>query len=237
MCQLIDETATRLHPSCMGNSRVWRGIFAVLLSCLVQCARYDAQPSYLGLTLLLGRSSEPAAGTTATRTGYRIFLSATTVDGNIGGISGADSICNSDANRPSTQWTYTAFLVDGTKRRACTAANCPGGTAEHIDWILYANQPYYRSDGTTSLFTSNADGIFIFGNFANAMTGIASSYYTGFSSAGDWTSSGSNCTSWTSNNAVRLGRTGTGTFTNYGSLRDASNTNCSTVLRLLCVEQ
>lgn len=227
--------AARLHASLMGNSRTWLGIFAALLSCLVHCARYGAEPSYLGLTLLLGRSSEAATG--SARTGYRIFLSAATVSGNIGGIGGADTICNSDANRPSTQFSFKALLVDGTNRRACTAANCPGGAAEHIDWILYANRQYYRSDGTTALFTSNADGIFVFGNFANAMTGVASSYYTGFSSAGDWTSSGSNCTSWTSNNAVGLGRTGTGTFTNYGSLRDASNTNCNTVLRLLCVEQ
>ncbi len=211
-----------------------RLFLAALLPVLISgCAEYNAPSSYAGLALLLARSTQAEA---AALDDFRIFLTAATTAGNTGGIGGADSICNNDVNRPSAR-NYKALLVDGVNRRACTTANCPGGTAEHIDWVLYANKRYFRSDGTTSLFTANDAGIFVFGNLSNAMTGTANSYYTGFSSAGDWTSSGSNCLLWANNTSGNIGRTGTGTFTNYSTLRDASNTTCDTVLKLLCVEQ
>ncbi|GBF44125.1 hypothetical protein LPTSP2_34280 [Leptospira ellinghausenii] len=40
------------------------------------------------------------------------------------GISGLDSQCNSDENKPSGSGTYKAMVADGTNRIACTSANC-----------------------------------------------------------------------------------------------------------------
>ncbi|PKA12234.1 hypothetical protein CH372_10220, partial [Leptospira meyeri] len=77
------------------------------------------------------------------------------------GISGFDNHCNNSANKPSGSHTYKALISDGIKRRACSTANCSGGTSEHIDWVLKPNQQYKRKDGTTIIGTTNANGIFV----------------------------------------------------------------------------
>ena len=54
--------------------------------------------------------------------------------GNLGGIAGADAVCNSDAAKPSiTPNIYKAMIVDGTTRKASTTTNAGDG---QIDWVL-----------------------------------------------------------------------------------------------------
>lgn len=199
------------------------------------CAQYNANSSFLGLLLNQASSSSVTASVASQR---RIFLSATTHDGNFATIAAADSICNNDANRPATTSTYKAFLVDGTNRNACTSTNCAtNGILENVDWVLQPNTTYYRSNGTTPIFTTNAAAIATF-NFTNSFTGTAAVYWTGMrGTPNTWQGSTANrCNFWTDGSAGFQGGTGLGNAVDNSGIRNTSP-NCNVLQSLLCVEQ
>lgn len=162
----------------------------------------------------------------------RIFVTASTFTGNLGGVSGADSSCMSDANYPGAG-TYKALISDGSTRIACTTANCGGGL-EGTNWALAASKKYVRSDGATVISTTNPNKIFIYDldNSFSSTQGLAT--WTGLVS--DWTSVTdlNNCTKWTL--TTTMGRKGTPTATTTKYIDDG-NQNCSSTAYLLCVEQ
>ncbi len=162
----------------------------------------------------------------------RTFLSSTALDGNIGGVAGADTICNSDGAKPSIQPNvYKAMIVDGTTRKASTTANAGDG---QIDWVFLPNTSYFRTDGTTQIMTTNANGIFVFGSLTSSFLGVMTSYWTGLNA--DWTTFGTHCTGWTTTGGNS--RVGDGTPTNGNSITGMSNIPCSSVTPyLLCVQQ
>ena len=166
----------------------------------------------------------------------RVFRSAASrTGGAIGGIAAADAICNSDINRPTTASlpTYKAMLVDGTNRRACTSANCTGAsTDEHIDWVLQPSTTYSRSDCTTTIFTTNANGVFPFGTASSNVDGSGADYWTGL--VNNWTTNGTDCTDWSA--TTGNSRYGEGNQTN-NRLISRGNLNCTSTANLLCVEQ
>jgi hypothetical protein len=98
----------------------------------------------------------------------RIFLTAATSGGNLGGFSGANALCTADANNPNGG-TYKALLS--------------GNDA------LAANQTYVRADGATEIGASNGSGA-LATPLTNAV-GAGAAVWTGFgtSNCGNWTSS------------------------------------------------
>ncbi len=162
----------------------------------------------------------------------RLFVTSSTTNGNIGGVTGADTLCSSDANKPTDGGTYKAVLVDASlNRRACSSANCTLVT-ENINWVLGANITYLRSLDGAVIFTTNSAGIFPFGT-ASASTDTGSNqYFTGLSS--NWTLNGSHCTSWTSNTGS--GRIGSSNQTG-GTMIENGGGGCNTSKKLLCAEQ
>jgi len=163
-----------------------------------------------------------------------VFVTNSTTDGRMnaggGGVTGADAICQSDANKPSTG-TYKALLVDDTFRAACDNPNCTTPASGRIDWPLAANQTYFRTDLTTEVFTTNGNAVFVFGTLTNpfATTG---NVWTGLNA--DWTTSSSICPLW----ALNVGSGTTGSMTSSGSASISNvDTACTTSRRLLCVEQ
>lgn len=159
-----------------------------------------------------------------------IFVSDTGTQGDFGGVSVADSTCNSDTNKPNSG-TYKAMLYEAGTRVACDASNCSAGSAGQVDWVLRPNTQYRRDDGTTVIATTNNNGIFTF-PLSNSFDTVGTTYWTGFST--DWISSGSDCASWTSN-AV-LGSTGIATATNTDAINDGGP-SCTSTLLFACVEQ
>ncbi|MGE8720537.1 DUF1554 domain-containing protein [Leptospira terpstrae] len=156
------------------------------------------------------------------------------------GISGFDNHCNNSANKPSGSNTYKALISDGIKRRACSTANCSGGTSEHIDWVLKPNQQYKRKDGTTIIGTANANGIFV-SSLTNVIDpdmfdGASDHVFTGVNA--DWTP-GDDCSDWTG-----IGDAMTGAYL-YADIRTfAENSrNCNIMVgnvykgKAICVEQ
>lgn len=131
----------------------------------------------------------------------RIYVTNSVYNGNLGGVSGADTKCNvADANKPSGSGTFKALLVDSGSsllRRACSTANCAGsgtGVAENIDWVLRPNITYLRGQDSLPVFTANFNGVFDFGagNFTNPIHSSAFSVWTGinFGVGGQWTIDG-----------------------------------------------
>ncbi|MCE9499614.1 MAG: DUF1554 domain-containing protein [Leptospira sp.] len=160
----------------------------------------------------------------------KMFMTAATYDGNMGGFSGADSKCSSDANKPATG-TYKALLVGAINRIACTTASCSGGVSEHTDWVMQSNRAYVRSDGTTAIGTTNVNGLMLAGHVD--VTGGANTIWTGLNTATDYTTHpNEHCTNWTDNSGVaaRRGSTGSIPVGLGGSV-------CSTVYSIVCVEQ
>ncbi len=182
-----------------------------------------------------------------------IFVSVDAHDGDFAsgyanGIAGADDFCATQkathfSALPGSNGDYAALMMDdGTNRRACTTANCGGGTAEHVDWVLAPNTTYYNPDGA-SLLQTNAAGVFDFGSFSLDLaidTNGSVEWWTG-RLANDWIVSGNfNCSDWTVNIAgaplTNNAYYGIGADTTENSL-SYLNDSCDQTRRVLCVRR
>ncbi len=155
-------------------------------------------------------------------------------DGDGSGIAEADAFCMADANRPNVS-TYKALLVKAAPAPNRQGSTTPNAGDGQVDWALAANTNYYRQDGTTPLFTTNAAGIFVFGAMANSFAASAGDYWTALRA--DWrTVAGLSCTGWSA--TAGTGRTGDPAATAATAIeRVAPPASCATPLHLICVEQ
>jgi len=197
-----------------------------------------------------GGSSSPAVPA-QTCTTCMTFVTAATYSGDIkttGGkanaIASADSLCMADANKPAGGGTYKAMLVDGVNRVACTTANCGGGAGEHIDWVFKPSTTYLRSDGTTTVMTTNTAGIWDFidpisdpHNLLATFDTAASRYRTGLD--WDWraVAAGYRCGGgWTDGTVAAFDDYGFGDRADDSAIGGGAST-CDLPKNLLCIEQ
>lgn len=157
-----------------------------------------------------------------------VIQSAVQTKGDFGGPVKADVICNGELMGSK------ALLVDGTIRVACTTANCSGGATEHTDWILAPNQAYFASISNNHIFTTNENGVFVFGKATNPIEAIGNKYWSGLEA--DWTTSPSICTGWTDNTNTGNGAVGQSDRFNQ-ELISRGLQGCNADLPLVCVEQ
>ncbi|MDH5719974.1 MAG: DUF1554 domain-containing protein [Spirochaetia bacterium] len=158
------------------------------------------------------------------------YMYGETYNGNLGGISGADTKCNNSMLNPDTSKQYKALLVDGAARAA----------SPQVDWVLLPNIEYQRPDGTV-IGTTNTNAVFNFpltNRFApNDGTGMYyPSYWTGLNS--DWSTSPNDCNDWNAP-AAQFGTIGIGASLNTDSISEYMGPyDCYMMnLPLLCVEQ
>ncbi len=159
-----------------------------------------------------------------------VFKSTTGTAGSIGGITGADSLCNASGNRPNTS-SYKGLIVDEVpNRRASLSANA--GDAQ-VDWVLIADQDYYRPDGTF-LFRTGANRLFTF-PLPAYLSILAGSVWTGLNT--NWTTFATlTCTSWTL--TTGNGRMGTPSTNLTTSSISAGSGACNIGgYSVLCIEQ
>jgi len=151
---------------------------------------------------------------------------------NLGGISGADAVCNSDGNKPGAAiGTFKALIVDpqNNMRRASVTGNVGDG---QIDWVLQANKQYRRSDGVTVVATSNAVRLFTFALASSFVTG-AGGHWSGLTAT--WTNDAAHCTGWT--NTGGTGRDGADNAPTSAAIFNNA-TMCNTAgPTLICIEQ
>lgn len=180
-----------------------------------------------------------------------VFVSNSTHNGQFNAvaanaITSADAFCATEKDSnfsaiPGTGTEYKAMLASGTIRRACSTANCSGGSSEHINWVFAVNTEYYKvASGTDVLVfkTSASAGILNFGSssLSNAYSSTAASIWTGL--ATDWQQDIS-CTSWTSSSGLQSGIIGNANATNNTTL-DSTSTfgdTCDKLYKVLCVRQ
>ncbi len=204
-------------------------IFALLCYCglflCLSCNNYD----------LLDKLENPGGDTeTKPCTTCRIFLTAiASYTGNLGGVAGADSKCQSDASRPNDS-TYKALIADNAiSRQACINPNCTSAS-ENTAWVLHPNTQYVRTDGTTKIFFTNAAGIHDFATSMDNSIALSGVAYTGLKT--DWTSDTDNCNGWLDGSISSYGAGGDSTSNNSTALKTASEP-CNTPKGLYCVEQ
>ena len=174
-----------------------------------------------------------------------IFLTSATYNGNLGGVSGADSKCNADTNKVNAS-NYKAFLSFGTTRRACGATTNCTSAAENIDWVMAPNVSYYNTSGTI-IATTNTAGIWVFpDNVTNILTNAAytsgtSYFWSGIdggapSATNYWKPNNTDCTGWTSSSIGVNGYRGGPNILSSYFLENQFGT-CDQQGYLLCVEQ
>jgi hypothetical protein len=171
----------------------------------------------------------------------RIFVTDGSFTGNLGGVSGADLLCQGDANHPGAG-SFKALLADGVNRRACVMGNENCQPADHLDWVMAPNVTYVRRDGTTVIGQANAAGIIPFNDGAQLANSIGTSdvqAFTGLSS--DWSlysgcGGTCNCTGFTSADGSDLGPVGVASMVNQNAIGDTA-ISCSASAHLYCVEQ
>ncbi|MCG9874854.1 MAG: DUF1554 domain-containing protein [Leptospiraceae bacterium] len=208
----------------------------------IHCSKPFPESPLLDLVLLqsiqkeLRVSDTNAEGIANTR--KYIFVSQGTYQGSLGGVSGADTICqnektNNFASLPGANSDYKAILVDGSNRIACVAGNCNTAAGNNSNWPLIANTQYFRPDNQV-IFQTNGAGIFVLGALSNAFSNSGTDrWWTGLVT--NWTSSTDDCANWISNGGAVFGIFGLGGATDDSSISDFSSDACSTSKKLLCV--
>ncbi len=179
------------------------------------------------LALIAGSNSN-----SSTNRGFKyIFVTAATpTGGGVNGLSGADSLCQTDSRNPGTG-TFKALLGIFNLRHWCRSdmGSCPGGSS--LNWVISPSTEYRRLDGITTVATSTPDSHFSF-PLDNTYSTDTDDAWTGL--ANDMTSNAgsSECGNW-----VSTGCCGNHiTLTNTSGINEG-NLNCSLPARLICVEQ
>jgi len=200
--------------------------FSILLSCKQETDELNP--------LTFGAFLAPVGNTGKSCTSCRIYDAnngGADYSPNMGGITGADVLCNTDAAKPAGGGIYKAFIVDGTNRIASVTANAGDG---QVDWVLKPNTTYYQDDGTTVIGTTDANGLFIFplSPVTNVFNIISTAYYTGMNT--DWTTHANTCSGWTSS-------AGTGALSatnlNTNAVLFTGTDICVNPAPIICVEQ
>ncbi|WP_035982698.1 Len family endostatin-like outer membrane lipoprotein [Leptospira meyeri] len=211
-------------------------IFLFLVVMLGACKKSDNDDDNTLLALILAQSTASAPCTTR----CHIFLSSNVMGTpGVGGITGADAICNGDVNRQRGK-TYKAMVsVPGVRE----VLGNPTGTLTYTDWVFKASTFYSNStdSSNTTGATTTANRIFrdsnttMQMNFALGTNGTR--FWTGITiTGGNLANSTDNCSNWASINGGVSGVTGVvGASTT--SLVDATTNACNTSARIVCVEQ
>lgn len=164
--------------------------------------------------------------TTTVCTHCRIYEAVgLTATGDLGGIAGADTICETHVNKPITG-TYKAFLVDSCIRKAYPVRR---------NWVLAPGTSYYRASDDQLIGTTDGNALFA-PALDNSIASGAWYFATGMEPS--MGSHADNCLDWTSSSAgdfFRLSEYGTGVTAD-----DAWSTysfGCNSINAILCVEQ
>ncbi|PJZ76006.1 DUF1554 domain-containing protein [Leptospira neocaledonica] len=160
---------------------------------------------------------------------HYLFVTTSTNTGDLGGVAGADLICQSAKTAevpdlPGSPLEYVALIASSTR--------VPGG----LGWPLLAGTKYYAmSPSETLIFHTDSSGLPVLP--MNSATGIpgAGDYWTGISNSGSGYGTGTTCSNWMSANAAidaSYGSPGSQTETAFDS---GFGNACDTPLSLLCV--
>lgn len=177
-----------------------------------------------------GSSNQNSVGRGCTT--CRTFIASPGGDGDLGGIAGADEICEA---QKTDDGTYKALIVDGVNRSSPLAS---GGAK---DWVLYPNTTYVGTMDSIIVGTTNANAVFDtlsegIGASPPPFTFAPPASWTGLKS--DWTTSGDNCNGWTSADPAANGAVGLNGETDSDAWSDSyGSASCQYPQFIYCIEQ
>lgn len=156
----------------------------------------------------------------------RIFATANTYNGNLGGLAGADTICQNEATTLGYSGTWKALMSDGTTN------------AKDRLTIAY---PVVRASSTSTV----VDAVNIWdGSITNSVNTSTNKVWTGTDSSGN--KYGGNCSSWSTALSSSNGCYGYGNLSTskwvvdvlWGGCNDGSGGYlCNNVKKIYCVDQ
>lgn len=159
---------------------------------------------------------------------HRIFVSSSTHNGNLGGISGADSICASLASSAGLELTYKAFIGDSTNKllnRFSLSGSVYNFAGVDRFKVVELGGNLFDADNTSLLqmieYDENGDSV----------SGLV---WTGSDSEGQNTLI-EDCSNWSSDNGVDEGNVGDNTRTSGFFLEDAPAQTCDLSYRIYCI--
>ncbi|EMJ98855.1 DUF1554 domain-containing protein [Leptospira sp. WS58.C1] len=155
-----------------------------------------------------------------------LFVTTSPNTGNLGGVGGADLICQSAKTSevpelPGSALEYVALIAASTR--------VPGGAG----WPLLANTNYYAMDpGQTLIFHTNSSAIPVVP--MDSATGIpgAGNYWTGISMT---FGVGDTCLNWGDGTAGQFGEYGAPADNTIGGFNQGFSDGCDQPKSLLCV--
>jgi hypothetical protein len=154
----------------------------------------------------------------------RVFVTSASHDGALGGLAGADGICQTLANNAHLGGTYKAWLSDDFQSASTR--------------FIHSSGPYVLVDGT--MIANNWTDL-LDGNLAHAIdldengSSVSGDVWTGTLSNG--TSSSYNCSNWTSNVSDDEGNLGLSSAVNAAWTNVASLTCDNNTYHLYCFQQ
>lgn len=154
----------------------------------------------------------------------RVFLSSTTSNGALSGLSGADTRCQNLANAASLGGTFKAWLSDSTTSAASRMTQFSSYYVM-LNGTRIANNWADLTDGTianriTLTETGTTPGGVVWTNTSTS-GGISGTRH---------------CTNWTIGTSAQTGFEGSTTYADYSWTADTYN-NCNQLKRLYCFEQ
>ena len=156
----------------------------------------------------------------------RLWMSGALTSGNLSGRAGADTFCDSDANKPtvasSTTRAFISVDADDEIRDMPSLYNIP------------SNEVIFRQDGTTQIAPNfaallNADSASLISSVSTA----GFSVFTGSSFDGELDSLGA-CNGWTASGTVNLANIGDSLSLDGAFLFNSASV-CRTNFRLYCI--
>jgi hypothetical protein len=159
---------------------------------------------------------------------HRIFVSSMSYDGNLGGLTGADSKCNSLASAAGLEREYKAFIGSGSsslKSRFNLIGAVYNFTGDNRERIVSLGADLFDADVEDLLRSIDYDEN---GNTVSAVV------WTGSDSEGE-NSLISDCSDWTSNSGGANGSVGDNTRTTGFFLEDPPVQACSGSYRIYCI--
>lgn len=154
--------------------------------------------------------------------GKKVFITSAYQTGNLGGLSGADTICQNEANAESLGGTYKAWLSTGTVNAIDRLIS--NGPWVRVDGVKVADNKADLTDG--ELFTTiTVDAA---GNYIGDLA-----VWTGTDAAGLKTAD--NCGDWLLADILELGTMGTEFWTTL-VWSESSTISCNVGARLYCFE-
>lgn len=160
---------------------------------------------------------------------YRVFVTAATSSGNLGGVFGADEKCRVDTQNPDLNVNFKAMVVDGSQRIASLTSDTGDG---QVDWVLSPLETYVRSEDGATIGTAGSNGLLTFPVSAAVAT-TGAQVWTGLT--GTWTT-GTHCFNWTEGFSG-IGEKGLRTATNSSLIQDSTADICTSPYSVYCVEQ